>query len=545
MRSVMIAAMGSGSGKTIVTAGLLMALQKRNIAVRSFKCGPDYIDPMFHTRVLGLPCRNLDFFLLGERGVLRELSGIEGSDIPQETSGGFDDFAFGVKGRNQESAVKEPDSSSGIGKAEQPLAVIEGAMGFYDGIGGTTKASAYDIAQLLGTPVILVVKPRGQSATLAAEICGLMNFRPENHIAGVILNECSAALSDHLRSIIERECGIPVFGYLPKMEEAKVESRHLGLLMADEIPEFRDRFEAIAARMEETVEIDRILACMDFAESVTDQENVLGEEIDRIKMYGADVTSESLAGNVAVSVTDETEEQRLGAVILNANEIEFKDSESNISRRICRIAVARDEAFSFYYASSLDALRRAGAELLPFSPLHDHCLPADVSGLYLGGGYPENYVKELSANREMLRDIREAIEKGLPTVAECGGFMYLQEKLEGSDGNVYPMVGALTGKAARTPRLVRFGYVTLTAEADSLLFRAGEPVPAHEFHHWDSTECGDALTARKYDGRNWKCGVVNDRLYAGYPHLELGGDVPLAERFVRACREYAAIECGL
>ena len=495
----MIAAMGSGSGKTIVTAGLLMALKKRNIAVRSFKCGPDYIDPMFHARVLGLPCRNLDLFLLGERGVLRELSGIEGSDIHQETSGGFDDFAFGVKRRNQESAVKEPDSSSGIGKGEQPLAVIEGAMGFYDGIGCTTKASAYDIAQLLGTPVILVVKPRGQSATLAAQICGLMNFRPENHIAGVILNECSAALFDHLRPIIERECGIPVFGYLPKMEEAKVESRHLGLLIADEIPEFRDRFEAIAARMEETVEIDRILAC-------------------------------------AASTENET----VGAKIPG-----MADSAWEIPGNNCRIAVARDEAFSFYYASSLDAIRRAGAELVPFSPLRDHCLPADISGLYLGGGYPENYAAELSANKEMLSEIREAIEKDLPTVAECGGFMYLQEKLEGSDGNVYPMVGALTGESARTPRLVRFGYVTLTAEADSMLFRAGEPVPAHEFHHWDSTECGDGLTARKYDGRNWKCGVVNDRLYAGYPHLELGGDVPLAERFVRACREYAAIECSL
>ena len=492
----MIAAMGSGSGKTIVTAGLLMALKKRNIAVRSFKCGPDYIDPMFHTRVLGLPCRNLDLFLLGQRGVLRELSGKEGSEILQETSGGFDDFAFGVKGRNQESAVKEPDSSSGIGKAEQPLAVIEGAMGFYDGIGGTTKASAYDIAQLLGTPVILVVKPRGQSATLAAQICGLMNFRPENHIAGVILNECSAALFDHLRPIIERECGIPVFGYLPKMEEAKVESRHLGLLMADEIPEFRDRFEAIAARMEETVEIDRILAC-------------------------------------AASIENETVRSKNPGMVDSA-----WDKKKN-NENICRIAIARDEAFSFYYASSLDAIRRAGAELIPFSPLRDRCLPSDISGLYLGGGYPENYAAELSANKEMLSEIREAIEKGLPTVAECGGFMYLQEKLEGSDGHVYPMVGALTGESVRTPRLVRFGYVTLTAQADSMLFRAGEPVPAHEFHHWDSTECGDGLTARKHDGRNWKCGVVADRLYAGYPHLELGGDVPLAERFVRACREYA------
>ena len=528
----MIAAMGSGSGKTIVTAGLLMALNKRNIAVRSFKCGPDYIDPMFHTRVLGVPCRNLELFLMGERGVLRELSGKEDSDILQETSGGFDDFAFGVKGRNQESAVKEPDSSSGIGKAEQPLAVIEGAMGFYDGIGGTTKASAYDIAQLLGTPVILVVKPRGQSATLAAQICGLMNFRPENHIAGVILNECSAALFDHLRPIIERECGIPVFGYLPKMEEAKVESRHLGLLIADEIPEFRDRFEAIAARMEETVEIDRILACAGSMENETVGANIPG----MVDSVWAMAEQEQIS-DAAVPV-----EQGAKAGVLNAKETAFAGNKRGINENICRIAVARDEAFSFYYASSLDAIRRAGAELVPFSPLRDHCLPADISGLYLGGGYPENYAAELSANKEMLSEIREAIEKDLPTVAECGGFMYLQEKLEGSDGNVYPMVGALTGEAARTPRLVRFGYVTLTAEADSLLFRAGEPVPAHEFHHWDSTECGDGLTARKYDGRNWKCGVVNDRLYAGYPHLELGGDVPLAERFVRACREYIGTE---
>ena len=526
MRSVMIAAMGSGSGKTIVTAGLLMALQKRNIAVRSFKCGPDYIDPMFHTRVLGLPCRNLDLFLLGERGVLREAVSVQM------------DLSFGSSAANQKFSVQEkemPKNSSGIGGKEQPLTVIEGAMGFFDGIGGTTKASAYDIAQLLGTPVILVVKPRGQSATLAAQICGLMNFRPENHITGVILNECGAALFDHLRLIIERECWIPVFGYLPKMEEAKVESRHLGLLMADEIPKFRDRFEAIAARMEETVEIDRILACAAPLENET-----VGLKKPGIGNYASGMEEQEQIPSAAVPV-----EQGSKAEVLNAKETTFADDKREINDNICRIAIARDEAFSFYYASSLDAIRHAGAELVPFSPLRDRCLPANISGLYLGGGYPENYAAELSVNREMLRDVREAIEKGLPTVAECGGFMYLQEKLEGSDGHVYPMVGALTGESARTPRLVRFGYVTLTAAADSMLFREGEPVPAHEFHHWDSTECGDGLTARKYDGRNWRCGVVNDRLYAGYPHLELGGDAPLAERFVLTCREYAARERGL
>lgn len=120
--------------------------------------------------------------------------------------------------------------------------------------------------------------------------------------------------------------------------------------------------------------------------------------------------------------------------------------------------------------------------------------------------------------------------------------MYLQEKLESTGGIFYPMVGALSGEVLRTPRLVRFGYVTLTANEDSMLFRAGETVPAHEFHHWDSTKCGDGLTARKYDGRSWKCGMVSDRLYAGYPHLELGGDAPLAERFVQVCREYGGTE---
>lgn len=470
MRSIMIAAMSSGCGKTIVTAGLLMALKKRNIRVRSFKCGPDYIDPMFHTRVLGVPCRNLDLFLLGESGVLRE------------------------------AACKETDSAFEPGQdvlceAGFDLAVIEGAMGFYDGVGDTEEASAYAVARLLDVPVILVVQPKGQGITLAAQIRGLMDFRPENHIAGIILNECSDSYAEYLRPVIERECGVPVFGHLPKMEEAQVKSRHLGLTIAGEIPSFKERFEAIADLMEETVDLDRILSAARSAEK----------------------TAES-AGTACAGKGE--------------------------TCAVCRIAVARDEAFSFYYESSLCALRRAGAELVPFSPIHDRRLPADISGLYLGGGYPENFAAELSANETMLSEIHKAVKAGLPTVAECGGFMYLQEMMEGTDGRMHPMAGAIPGAAVRTPRLVRFGYVTLEASSDSMLFRSREQVHAHEFHHWDSTLCGDGLTARKQDGRSWKCGFVNAHLYAGYPHLELGGDPPLSERFTEACLDYMGRQTG-
>ncbi|MCR5098412.1 MAG: hypothetical protein K6B14_05640 [Lachnospiraceae bacterium] len=202
---------------------------------------------------------------------------------------------------------------------------------------------------------------------------------------------------------------------------------------------------------------------------------------------------------------------------------------------MCTISVAYDEAFSFYYQDNFDALREARAELLFFSPIHDEVMPK-CDGLYLGGGYPELYGRELSENVSMRESIRSAVTSHLPTIAECGGFMYLQQRIRMPDENdqVYELAGVFPGEVYQTPRARRFGYLTIEASADSMLFKAGERVPVHEYHHWDCTDCGDALTASKVNGKSWRFGFVSDFLYAGFPHLHFGGETPLAKRFVEA-----------
>ncbi|MCR5577558.1 MAG: cobyrinate a,c-diamide synthase [Oscillospiraceae bacterium] len=445
MKRLMVAAMHSGAGKTVVSCALMAALKARGHAVRAFKCGPDYIDPMFHSRVLGVDSRNLDLFLQGEAGVRRSL-----------------------------------------GRGGGEIAVLEAAMGYYDGLGGTDEASAWALARLMKTPVILVVKPGGSSLTLAAQICGLRDFRPESGLAGILLNDCSERRFVSLRAFLEAETGLPVLGYMPPMEQARIESRHLGLLTAGEIADLETRFLVLAAQMERSVDLDRLLAL--------------------------------------------------------ASEDETEPGPQPVAAPRCRIALARDEAFCFCYRDSLDALREAGAELAGFSPLHDAALPEGVDGLLLPGGYPELYARTLSENRTMRESVRRAVTGGLPTIAECGGFLYLQESLENETGEAFPMCGALPGRGFKTGRLQRFGYEILYAPEDSLLFRAGERIPAHEFHYWDSTANGGALLAEKADGRRWPCGFVSDSLYAAFPHLHLDGEAKLADRFVKACEAWKRLK---
>lgn len=441
MKRLMIAAMGSGSGKTVLTCGLLRALQRRGISAEGFKCGPDYIDPMFHRRVLGVPSRNLDLFLQGRDGVLRTLA-----------------------------------------KQRAEVALLEGAMGFYDGVGGMDEASAWQVAETADIPVLLALRPRGASLTLAAQVRGLLEFRRPSHIAGLLLTDCAPALHSRLKPLLERETGLPVLGCLPPMEEARLESRHLGLLTADEVADFSRRFDGVAEALEQNADLGLLL----------------------------ELAKEAAPSRPAVPVSPGCR---------------------------CAVAVARDEAFCFYYEDSLDALRAAGAELRFFSPLRDGALP-EADGLYLGGGYPELYAGALSGNGAMLAAVREAVAGGVPTVAECGGFLYLQQSLRPPEGDACPMAGALPGDGFPTGRLQRFGYLTLSAAGDSLLFRAGETVPAHEFHYWDSTEPGGGLAASKPDGRRWRCGFVSPTLYAAFPHLHLDGVLPLAERFAAAAERY-------
>ena len=442
MKTLMIAAMHSGAGKTVTTCAMLAALKRRGERLQAFKCGPDYIDPMFHERVLQVPSRNLDLFLQGEVGVLKTLS-----------------------------------------RTEADFALIEGAMGYYDGLNNTTDASAYALARLTKTPAVLVISPGGSGLTLAAQVKGLMDFRSDSGIAALILADCPERRFTSLAPVLERETGLPVLGYLPPMEEGRFESRHLGLLTAGEIGDLSARMEKLGEAAERYIDLDRLLTL-----------------------------SETWKG---------TSKQPTAA-----------------SSR-CRIAVARDEAFCFIYADNLDALREAGAKLVFFSPLHDLELPK-ADGLYLPGGYPELYAEALSKNRTMMDSIAAAVKAGLPTVAECGGFLYLGQSLEDAAGRAHPMCGVLPGAGFKTGRLQRFGYQTITAPADSLLFRAGEQIPAHEFHYWDSTRNGADLAASKADGRSWDSGYVSLHLYAAFPHLHFGGALPLSERFVKACEQWKA-----
>ncbi|MCD7928003.1 MAG: cobyrinic acid a,c-diamide synthase, partial [Oscillospiraceae bacterium] len=218
MKRLMLSAMASNSGKTVLTCGLLTALKNRGLEPEAFKCGPDYIDPMIHSRVLGVPCRNLDLFLQGEQGVGRTLAG----------------------------------QRSGI-------ALIEGAMGFYDGLNGTDQASPWQLAALWNIPTVLILRPGGGSLTLAAQLKGLLDFRRPCPIVGVIFTDCKQSLHDYLKPLVERETGLAVLGWLPPMEQARLSSRHLGLIRAEEVTDFQQRFQAVAAQLEQTVDISRLL----------------------------------------------------------------------------------------------------------------------------------------------------------------------------------------------------------------------------------------------------------------------------------------------
>ncbi|MBS5310563.1 MAG: cobyrinate a,c-diamide synthase [Faecalibacterium prausnitzii] len=445
MIQFLLAAPRSGSGKTTMTCALLMALKRRGCAPCAFKSGPDYIDPMFHRAVLGVESRSLDLFFSAPETV-RTL------------------YARGAAGHG--------------------AAVCEGAMGFYDGLGGVSdRASAWHLADTLGLPVLLVVEPKGQSLTLAAELKGLVNFRTPSRIAGILLNNCTARMHALLAPMLEKETGLPVLGFLPKLPEAVIGSRHLGLYTAAEVENLQQKLALLADAAEEHIDWPRLLALCEKEPP-------------------------------ALPVQPETPPARV------------------------RIAVAQDEAFCFTYAETLEAFRDAGAEVVFFSPLRDTALPENIGGLYLPGGYPELHARELSENTSLLREIKRKIEFGLPTVAECGGFLYLGQSLTDAEGQSWPMAGVLPGEAKDAGRLVRFGYAALSAESDSMLFRAGESFPIHEFHHWDSTVNGTALAAKKpVGGAAWRCGFVNEHFYAGFPHLYWEG-TPLPQRFAAAAENY-------
>ncbi len=363
------------------------------------------------------------------------------------------------------------------------LCLIEGVMGYYDGLGAATdRASSYAVARALDAPVVLIVDGRGQSLSALATLEGFLRFREDSRIRGVLFNRMSESVYNALKPQVEA-LGVRPLGYVPKAPEVMVESRHLGLVTPGEIEDLGQKLDALAALLERTVDMEGLLA---------------------------------LAGS--------------------APALEAPPAPPIPPLPRTRIAVARDQAFCFLYRDNLDLLADYGAELIFFSPLHDDALPAGAQGLILPGGYPELHARALSENESMRRSVREAIQNGLPCLAECGGFLYLHRELEDMEGRSWPMAGVLDARAYRTPRLGRFGYITLTAKADTAFLPAGETVRGHEFHYFESESCGDALHAQKPTGsRGWDCGHSRGNLLMGFPHLYYPSDPQLIERFLRAC----------
>lgn len=439
MNRFMLAGTGSGCGKTTVTCAVLSAFSLRGLDAVSFKCGPDYIDPMFHREIAGIHARNLDPYFC-DGNALRE------------------QFAKGM-GRD--------------------ASVIEAAMGYYDGIAATCEASAYTVARETKTPVVLVVNCMSVGNSVGAVLEGFARHRGDSGIKGVIFNNLSAARYKDMARVAANS-GVKPYGFLPRDTEISIKSRHLGLVTAGEIGNIRGKLSRLGETALKTLDIDGLI----------------------------DLSSTA---------------PRLGV----------SEKPPEAKKRV-RLAVASDEAFCFRYAENLELLEEFGAELIYFSPLHDARLPENIGGLYLCGGYPELYAKELSTNTSMIEAIREAVNGGMPAIAECGGFMALHDTLDG-----FPMAGAITGRAFQTERLRRFGYAELTARYDNLICAAGEKIRVHEFHYWDSDNTGDGFTAKKA-GRDieYACVHATSTLYAGFPHLYFPSKPEIARRFVAKSEEF-------
>ena len=455
MAGFMITAASSGSGKTMITCGLLELFKRKGLNPLACKCGPDYIDGLFHKQVLELEGMNLDSYF----------------EAPEELR----------------------DKYSRLSKGHLP--VVEGVMGYFDGLGGsTTRASSWEVAHILDLPAVLVVDARGASVSLAAVIKGFLEFeRPMgSQIKAVIFNRMSPMLYPRIRELVERETGIRAAGFVPELDFLKVGSRHLGLVLPEEIAGLKEQMNRLGKCLEETIDWEFL--------------------------------------------------EELGAEKEERDALEEENTEASCTAAFSfRLGIAMDEAFCFYYQDNLRLLERLGGELVYFSPIHDRSLPEQLDGLILGGGYPELYCEALSLNESMRESVKKAAEGGLPVLGECGGYLYLLEELEAEDGRIWPMTGVLKGKGYKKGKNSRFGYIGVEAEKDSLYLNPGEQIRGHEFHYWDCEVLEEewVMRAKKPVGnRSWPCIRIKNQVMAGFPHLFYPSCPAFAVRFAKACVRY-------
>ena len=394
---------------------------------------------MFHEKVIGVPSTNLDTFFTGEEGT-RKLF--------------MDSITDGER-----------------------IAVMEGVMGLYDGLGGILEeGSSYHLAKVTKTPIVLVVDAKGMGRSVVSLLAGFLAYDKEQLIRGVILNRISKGYYERIKPLIEKELNLCVAGFLPEKEEFHIGSRHLGLVLPDE-PEGA------------------------------------GELADD----GESTAEEACAGGTGNA------KGTIGA-------------ESMMNGPV--IAVARDEAFCFYYADNLRLLEENGAKIRYFSPLRDEELPNGCQALLFGGGYPELYAGKLSGNHKMRAAVRNAVENGMPIVAECGGFLYLHSAMKDKEGVSHEMAGVLPAVCFYTGKSVRFGYVEMRDEQGHFLPK-GETIKGHEFHYYESTDNGtDAAAVKPVTGKEYPCVIEDENRWMGFPHLYYPSNPAFAKAFVEKAERY-------
>lgn len=471
---LLIAGTNSGCGKTTVTCALLSAFKAMGYETAPFKCGPDYIDPMFHKHITGRPSINLDsFFLDSDRLKYVLKRRLRGCDI----------------------------------------GVIEGVMGLYDGIGTDFEASAFDVAVKTGTPIVLVVNAKGMALSLAALIYGYKKFASdmcgggESLIKGVILNNAGQGMTAYLKKTVEDMTGVKVVGCFEKQKDAVLKSRHLGLVTAEEIKDLDEKIKLLGEAAKKTIDMEALMDIAAQAKPLKTAENLLS-----VKNKGT------------------------SAVMLPEGTDFFHGIKDSGYRPL--LAVAMDKAFCFYYDDNFRLFKDAGIDLAFFSPLDNEPVPKGACGLYLGGGYPEIYAERLSKNETAKLSVAAAFHKKMPMIAECGGFMYLHEAIETLDGRVWPMCGVISGRAKMTEKLGPFGYIDIVLKKDGLLGRAGDCIKGHEFHYSVSENNGCDFDISKRNGKNWTEGYSETWLYAGYPHVYLPSFVESALFFKDAMIKY-------
>ncbi len=447
---MIIAGERSGVGKTTITLAILAYLISRGDRVQSFKVGPDYIDPMFHSHFTGRPCRNLD---------------------PVLTSEDYVKTCFAQHCQNVD------------------YALIEGVMGLFDGIQLSDTqfpdyASTAHIARILGLPLLLVIDCSRLSTSVAAIVRGYQSLDKNLHLAGVILNRVGSDRHLQLLQTALESINMPIVGVLRRQDSLTIPDRHLGLVPRDELGEIRQLQDQLASIAQNCFNWDILLPLL----TISPQENP----------------------------KNPTGENKLFPPI--------------------RIGIARDKAFNFYYPDNLDILANLGAELIFWSPLQGANLPENLQGLYFGGGFPEIFAPELAANTPILTQVRKAIASGMPTYAECGGLMYLCEKIIDFEQKNHSMLQIIPQSAIMSPKLT-LGYRQAIAKQETILLKAGQPVRGHEFHRSQLSGVSDApiyqlqafpksaINAEGWQGKN---------LHASYLHLHFGANLSLPKKFLAA-----------